>query len=88
MVVNSGIIASAWKLAYVIRGWADMSLLKTVRPVFKKLADNLCRLQYELERRKYAQDLITFDKEFAHLFSAKPQTAENQDGISHEVFLR
>ncbi|THG94540.1 hypothetical protein EW026_g6950 [Hermanssonia centrifuga] len=37
-----------WKLAYVLRGWADISLLKT----------------YELERRKYAQELISFDKTF------------------------
>ncbi|KAF8332449.1 FAD binding domain-containing protein [Amanita rubescens] len=47
----------AWKLAYVIRGWADMSLLKT----------------YEYERRKYAQDLIAFDRKISHLFSSKPR---------------
>ncbi|KIJ21010.1 hypothetical protein PAXINDRAFT_66286 [Paxillus involutus ATCC 200175] len=61
----------AWKIAHVLRGWASPSLLKT----------------YELERRKYAQDLINFDKEFSALFSGKPRTAENQDGISHEEFL-
>ncbi|KIK75908.1 hypothetical protein PAXRUDRAFT_783815 [Paxillus rubicundulus Ve08.2h10] len=61
----------AWKIAHVLRGWASTSLLKT----------------YELERRKYAQDLINFDKEFSTLFSGKPRTAENQDGISHEQFL-
>ncbi|KAF8333838.1 FAD binding domain-containing protein [Amanita rubescens] len=60
----------AWKLAYVIRGWADMSLLKT----------------YEYERRKYAQDLIAFDRKFSHLFSSKPQTENNKEGVSHEVF--
>ncbi|KAI0352108.1 hypothetical protein OH77DRAFT_1409847 [Trametes cingulata] len=61
----------AWKLTHVLRGWADMSLLKT----------------YEFERRKYAQDLIDFDKKFSKLFSGKPRTEENQDGVSHEEFL-
>ena len=44
--------------------------------------------QYEQERRKYAQDLIEFDKEYAALFSRKPRTAENVYGVSHEQFLR
>ncbi|KAF7794992.1 hypothetical protein EIP86_006136 [Pleurotus ostreatoroseus] len=61
-----------WKLAYVLRGWADLSLLKT----------------YEFERRKYAQDLISFDKEFSALFSGKPLTKDNLDGVSHETFLQ
>ncbi|KAK0466825.1 FAD binding domain-containing protein [Desarmillaria tabescens] len=62
----------AWKLAYVLRGWADLSLLKT----------------YESERRRYAQDLINFDKKFAKLFSGKPITKEFKNGVSHEEFLR
>ncbi|KAH0836789.1 putative phenol 2-monooxygenase (NADPH) [Lanmaoa asiatica] len=62
----------AWKLVQVLKGWSSPSLLKT----------------YEHERRQYAQDLIDFDKEFATLFSGKPRTAENQDGVSHEQFLR
>ncbi|KAF9224076.1 hypothetical protein BS17DRAFT_732840 [Gyrodon lividus] len=62
----------AWKLAYVVRGWADMSLLST----------------YESERRKYAQDLIAFDKTFSTLFSGKPLTSDNIDGVSHEQFLK
>ncbi|RDB28278.1 Phenol 2-monooxygenase [Hypsizygus marmoreus] len=37
----------AWKLAYVLRGWASRSLLDT----------------YEQERRTYAQELIDFDKQ-------------------------
>jgi len=61
-----------WKLTHVLRGNADMSLLKT----------------YEFERRKYAQDLIDFDKKFSALFSGKPRTEENQDGVSHEDFLK
>ncbi|KAG9313139.1 putative monooxygenase [Chiua virens] len=61
----------AWKLTHVLRGWADLSILKT----------------YEHERRKYALDLIDFDKELATLFSTKPQTEENKDGVSHERFF-
>nr|VWO96611.1 FAD-dependent monooxygenase DEP2 (EC (Depudecin biosynthesis cluster protein 2) [Ganoderma boninense] len=60
-----------WKLAYVLRGWAGMSLLKT----------------YESERLKYAQDLINFDKKWSKLFRDKPQTEGNADGVSHEEFL-
>lgn len=61
-----------WKLTHVLRGNADMSLLKT----------------YEFERRKYAQDLIDFDKTWSALCSRKPQTEENQDGISNEDFMK
>ncbi|OSD04732.1 hypothetical protein PYCCODRAFT_1386005 [Trametes coccinea BRFM310] len=61
----------AWKLTHVLRGWSDLSLLQT----------------YEFERRKYAQDLIDFDKKFSKLFSGKPRTQDNQDGVSHEEFL-
>ncbi|KAH9832559.1 FAD binding domain-containing protein [Rhodofomes roseus] len=61
----------AWKLTHVLRGWADLSILKT----------------YEFERRKYAQDLIMFDKKFAALFSGKPRTDDSDDGVSHEEFL-
>ncbi|KAJ7117712.1 FAD binding domain-containing protein [Mycena epipterygia] len=61
-----------WKLVYVLRGWAGLSLLKT----------------YELERRKYAKDLIDFDVKFSELFSGKPWTELNQNGVSHEVFLK
>ena len=50
-------------------------------------ADSLCAHQYEFERRKYAQELIDFDKKFSALFSGKPRTEEHQDGISHEQFL-
>jgi phenol 2-monooxygenase len=42
--------------------------------------------QYESERRKFAQDLINFDKLYAALLSAKPQTEENQGGVTSEVF--
>ncbi|KAJ2929684.1 hypothetical protein H1R20_g7422, partial [Candolleomyces eurysporus] len=62
----------AWKLTHVLRGWAGLQLLKT----------------YESERRKFAQDLIAFDKVWAKLFTGKPRTEENQDGVTHEEFLR
>jgi len=61
-----------WKVTQVLRGFADISLLKT----------------YEFERRKYAQDLIDFDREFSTLYSTKPQTQQNQNGVSHEKFLQ
>ncbi|KAF8122465.1 FAD binding domain-containing protein [Boletus edulis] len=60
----------AWKLIQVLREWSSLSLLKT----------------YEHERRKFAQDLISFDKKYAALFSAKPKTVENGDGVSGEQF--
>lgn len=61
-----------WKMAHVLRGWADISLLKT----------------YELERQKYANDLIDFDREFAKKFSDKPKTEGSEDGVSHEEFKK
>lgn len=62
----------AWKLTHVLRGWAPIRLLKT----------------YEFERRQYAQELIDFDKKFAKLFSGKPRSDENLDGVSHADFLQ
>ncbi|KAG8966700.1 hypothetical protein FRC03_011448 [Tulasnella sp. 419] len=61
-----------WKLVHVLRGWAKHSLLKT----------------YEQERRKYAQDLIAFDKKFSALFSGKPKSVDNEDGVTHDEFLK
>jgi phenol 2-monooxygenase (NADPH) len=66
-----------------------MPLLKTVSTMIRKrlLSNNVPR-QYEFERRKFAQALIAFDKEYANLFSEKPQTADNPTGVSQEVFQR
>ncbi|KAI9458436.1 FAD binding domain-containing protein [Lactarius psammicola] len=61
----------AWKLTHVLRGWADLSLLKT----------------YEFERRKYAQDLIAFDKEFSALFSEKLSEDGEGHGPTYEEFI-
>ncbi|KAI5895589.1 uncharacterized protein SCHCODRAFT_02573393 [Schizophyllum commune H4-8] len=65
--MNAGICDAhnlAWKIAQVLQGHAELSLLKT----------------YELERRTYAQSLISFDKEYAKLFSTA--------GVTHEKFMR
>ncbi|KAI0675874.1 FAD binding domain-containing protein [Trametes maxima] len=53
----------AWKLTYVLRGWADMSLLKT----------------YEFERLKFAQQLIEFDRKWAALFSDKASARVSEE---------
>ncbi|KAI5895588.1 uncharacterized protein SCHCODRAFT_02619840 [Schizophyllum commune H4-8] len=61
--MNAGICDAhnlAWKIAQVLHGHADLSLLKT----------------YELERRTFAQSLIAFDKEYATLFSTAGITHE------------
>ncbi|KAI0058857.1 hypothetical protein BV25DRAFT_1908962 [Artomyces pyxidatus] len=60
-----------WKLTHVLRGWANMSLLDT----------------YAFERRKYAQDLIAFDKRFSALFSGKLKSEDEEHGVTHEEFL-
>ncbi|KAG2051849.1 hypothetical protein BDR06DRAFT_958440 [Suillus hirtellus] len=62
----------AWKISLVVRGWADMSLLST----------------YESERRKFALDLIAFDKMWAALVCSKPSTVPSSNGISPEHFLK
>ncbi|KAL1709258.1 FAD binding domain-containing protein [Schizophyllum commune] len=62
---------AVWKMAHVIRGSAHPNILQT----------------YEFERRTYAQDLINFDKKFAGLFSGKPRTKANLNGVSHKDFL-
>ncbi|KAJ6553668.1 FAD binding domain-containing protein [Mycena sp. CBHHK59/15] len=43
--------------------------------------------QYEFERRKYAQDLIDFDLKYSTLYSSKPRSQTNENGVSHEEFL-
>ncbi|KAL1740745.1 FAD binding domain-containing protein [Schizophyllum fasciatum] len=73
--MNAGICDAhnlAWKIAYVLRGHAGLELLQT----------------YELERRRYAQELIAFDKEFAGLFSTKPYSEANANGITRDEFFR
>ncbi|KAI0361721.1 hypothetical protein OH77DRAFT_1469669 [Trametes cingulata] len=62
----------AWKLAYVLRGWADISLLST----------------YEFERRKFAVDLINFDRQWAALFSSGKAAMNGGDDSLHDMFRR
>ncbi|KAF8527308.1 FAD binding domain-containing protein [Gautieria morchelliformis] len=60
-----------WKITQVLRGWSSPALLST----------------YEYERRKYAQDLIAFDRKFAALFSGQPRSEKCLDGVTHEEFI-
>ncbi|KAF1344306.1 FAD binding domain protein [Delphinella strobiligena] len=60
-----------WKIASVVNGSCDASILKT----------------YQSERRKIAQDLIEFDHRFSRLFSGRPaKDVMDEEGISMEVF--
>ena len=67
-----------------------MSLLKTVSALINSpLTYTLTRvLQYESERLKYARDLIEFDRKWSKLFRDKPQSEENEDGVSQREILR
>ncbi|MCY0963780.1 FAD-dependent monooxygenase [Parathalassolituus penaei] len=61
-----------WKLAHVLTGLADEDILRT----------------YSAERREYGQALIDFDREFSAMFSAKPKSADNPDGVDPAEFQR
>ncbi|GAM41330.1 hypothetical protein TCE0_042r14375 [Talaromyces pinophilus] len=60
-----------WKLAHVVKGYSDGSILKT----------------YQSERRRIAQDLIAFDHRFSRLFSGRPaKDIMDEEGVSMEEF--
>lgn len=60
-----------WKLANVVKGVADRSILKT----------------YESERKAIAHALINFDHKFSRLFSGRPaRDIMDEEGISMEEF--
>ncbi|SEO22468.1 phenol 2-monooxygenase [Paracoccus alcaliphilus] len=59
-----------WKLALVLRGLAPAQLLHS----------------YSVERQAIAQELIDFDREFAKMFSAKPKTVKDDDGVDPVEF--
>lgn len=60
-----------WKIAAVLNGTADRSVLKT----------------YQSERRRIAQDLIAFDHKFSRLFSGRPaKDVMDEAGISMDEF--
>ena len=61
-----------WKLAAVLQGLAPPSLLHS----------------YSGERQSIAKELIDFDREFARMFSAKPKTAADEDGVDPAEFQR
>ncbi|MEK9744281.1 MAG: FAD-dependent monooxygenase [Gammaproteobacteria bacterium] len=61
-----------WKMAHVLLGRADESLLAT----------------YADERHAVAEDLINFDREFARMISAKPRSKENPDGVDPAEFQK
>lgn len=60
-----------WKVANVVKGICDRSILKT----------------YQSERRRIAQDLIDFDRKFSRLFSGRPaKDVMDAEGISMDEF--
>lgn len=60
-----------WKLAHVLKGYSEGSLLKT----------------YQSERRRIARDLIEFDHRFSRLFSGRPaKDVMDEEGVSMEEF--
>lgn len=60
-----------WKIANVVKGYADRSILKT----------------YQSERRRIAQDLIAFDHRFSRLFSGRPaKDLMDEAGINMKEF--
>ena len=60
-----------WKIANVVKGVANRSILKT----------------YQSERRRIAQDLIEFDRKFSRLFSGRPaKDVMDAEGISMDEF--
>ncbi|OQU96557.1 Phenol hydroxylase, dimerization domain-containing protein [Cladophialophora immunda] len=60
-----------WKVASVVKGTSNRSILKT----------------YQSERRRIAQDLIDFDHRFSRLFSGRPaKDVLDEEGISMEEF--
>lgn len=61
-----------WKLAAVLRGQAEPSLLRT----------------YAEERRLTAQALIDFDKKWAAMMSAKVASSDGDEGVSPEALQR
>jgi hypothetical protein len=60
-----------WKIAMVVKGVAQPSILKT----------------YQSERRRIAQDLIAFDHKFSRLFSGRPaKDVMDEEGVNMEDF--
>ncbi len=61
-----------WKLASVVRGQCRPEILNT----------------YSSERQGVAKELIDFDREFAAMFSARPASSDDEDGVDPGEFQR
>jgi len=62
-----------WKLAHVVKGLSEGSILKT----------------YESERKSIAEQLIAFDHRFSRLFSGRPaKDVMDEEGVSMEEFQK
>ena len=61
-----------WKLAHVLTGRAPKELLTT----------------YSSERADIAKQLIDFDREWSKMFSSKPRTEDNPDGVDPAEFQK
>ncbi|MEO6651975.1 MAG: FAD-binding monooxygenase [Ilumatobacteraceae bacterium] len=61
-----------WKIASVLRGQCEPSVLHT----------------YSVERWAVAKELIDFDRELARMFSAAPTTSDDETGVDPAVFQR
>ncbi|HPE60643.1 MAG TPA: FAD-binding monooxygenase [Thiolinea sp.] len=61
-----------WKLAHVLTGRAAPKLLRS----------------YSAERQDVAKKLIDFDRDFSKMFSAKPRSADNPDGVDPAAFQK
>jgi phenol 2-monooxygenase (NADPH) len=61
-----------WKMAHVLNGKADAELLKS----------------YSAERQVIAKQLIDFDRELSKMFSTKPKSPTNPDGIDPADFQK
>ncbi|KAE8168374.1 FAD binding domain-containing protein [Aspergillus tamarii] len=59
-----------WKIAHVVKGYSERSILKT----------------YQSERRRVAQDLIDFDHRLSRLFSGRPAKDVADEGVSMVEF--
>ena len=61
-----------WKLAHVLTGRAPRELLST----------------YSAERADIAKQLIDFDREWSKMFSSKPKSEDNPDGVDPAEFQK
>ncbi len=61
-----------WKLAHVLTGRAPRELLST----------------YSAERADIAKQLIDFDREWSKMFSSKPKSEDNPDGVDPAAFQK